>query len=62
MPRKSLLLRIDERIHQQLRHWANDELRSVNAQIEYLLRQAVTRRRGGDSLSEGDPPQQDEQD
>ena len=61
MPRKSLLLRIDERIHQQLRHWANDELRSVNAQIEYLLRQAVTRRHGTDPLSEDTFPEEDAQ-
>ncbi|MEC9477522.1 MAG: hypothetical protein VX764_10830 [Planctomycetota bacterium] len=62
MARKSLLLRIDDRIHQQLRRWADDELRSVNAQIEYLLRQAVMRRHGNDPLSTDPPPAEDPQD
>ena len=41
MVRTSFLLRLDERTHQELRQWASDELRSLNAQIEYLLREAV---------------------
>jgi hypothetical protein len=40
--RKSVLLRIDPEVHDALARWANDELRSVNAQIEMLLRQALT--------------------
>ena len=39
--RKQLLLRIDPDVHDALSRWANDELRSVNAQIEMLLRQAL---------------------
>ena len=39
--KKSLLLRIDPEQHEALQHWAADELRSVNAQIEYLLRRAL---------------------
>ncbi|WP_308466339.1 hypothetical protein [Rathayibacter soli] len=39
--RKQLLLRIDPAIHNALARWADDELRSVNAQIEMLLRQSL---------------------
>ena len=34
---KRFLLRLDPRLFETLRRWANDELRSINAQIEYLL-------------------------
>jgi len=44
--RKSFLLRIDGDLWAQLEAWAQDELRSVNGQIEYLLREAVKKRRG----------------
>jgi hypothetical protein len=44
--RKSFLLRIDPGLWADLEAWAADELRSVNGQIEYLLKQAVTRRKG----------------
>ena len=49
--RKSFLLRIDEELWAQLERWAQEELRSVNGQIEYLLRQAVLKRTGENSLS-----------
>jgi len=39
--RKSILLRLDPAIHDALARWAADELRSTNAQIEYLLRRAL---------------------
>ena len=39
--RKSFLLRVDPGLHAALEKWAADELRSVNAQIEFLLTQAV---------------------
>jgi hypothetical protein len=39
--RKSVLLRIDPDVHDALARWAADDLRSVNAQIEMLLRQAL---------------------
>jgi hypothetical protein len=45
--RKSFLLRIDPALWADLEAWAQDELRSVNGQIEYLLRQAVHKRKGG---------------
>jgi hypothetical protein len=44
--RKSFLLRIDADLWAQLERWAQEELRSVNGQIEYLLRQAVLKRAG----------------
>jgi hypothetical protein len=34
---KRFLLRLDPRLFEALRHWADDDLRSINAQIEYLL-------------------------
>ena len=39
--RKSLLLRLDPAVHDALARWAADELRSTNAQIEFLLRGAL---------------------
>ncbi len=39
--KKKFLLRIDENIHAALEKWAADDLRSINAQIEFLLTQAV---------------------
>jgi hypothetical protein len=43
--RKSFLLRLPPELWKELERWAADELRSVNGQIEYLLRQAVAKRR-----------------
>jgi hypothetical protein len=43
--RKAFLLRIPPDLWQELERWAADELRSVNGQIEYLLRQAVEKRK-----------------
>jgi hypothetical protein len=40
--RKSLLLRLDPAVHDALARWAADELRSTNAQIEFLLRAALS--------------------
>jgi hypothetical protein len=39
--RKSILLRLDPAVHDALARWAADELRSTNAQIEFLLRGAL---------------------
>ena len=44
--RKAFLLRLPPELWKELERWANDELRSVNGQIEYLLRQAVAKQRG----------------
>jgi hypothetical protein len=52
--RKPFLLRIDPRLWEELEAWAADELRSVNGQIEYLLKQAVLKRKGaGESFGSG---------
>jgi len=39
--RKHILLRLDPAVHDALVRWAGDELRSTNAQIEFLLRRAL---------------------
>jgi hypothetical protein len=39
--KKAFALRIDERILDAMRGWSDDELRSLNAQIEYVLREAL---------------------
>ena len=39
--RKGVLLRLDPAVHDALTRWAADELRSTNAQIEFLLRRAL---------------------
>jgi hypothetical protein len=40
--RKSFLLRIDKRLHDAVRRWADDDLRSMNAQVEFLLLRALS--------------------
>ncbi len=59
--RKQLLLRMDPSVHDALSKWAADELRSVNAQIEMLLRRALTDagrmpRKAGPLPKRGRPP------
>ena len=59
--RKSVLLRLDPSIHDALARWASDELRSTNAQIEFLLRRALADAgrlpgRAGPMRSRGRPP------
>ena len=39
--RKAVLLRLDPSIHDALAQWAADDLRSVNAEMEFLLKEAV---------------------
>lgn len=52
--RKAFLMRIDPELWAELEAWAADELRSVNGQIEYLLRQAVQKRRKAAQENEQD--------
>ena len=52
--RKPFLLRISPELWKELEAWAQDELRSVNGQIEYLLRQAVLKRKGATPGHAGD--------
>ncbi|WP_010271232.1 hypothetical protein [Paenibacillus senegalensis] len=43
MAKKSFPLRIDPKLYEVLERWANDEFRSVNGHIEFLLREAASR-------------------
>jgi hypothetical protein len=43
--RKSFLVRLPEELLEELNRWARDDLRSLNGQIEYLLREAMRQRR-----------------
>ena len=65
--RKSFLLRIDPELLEKVQRWANDDLRSLNGQIEFLLRRAlretgreIVRDRAGattdDSTTQSDNP------
>lgn len=42
--RKSFLMRIDPALWSEIERWAADELRSVNGQVEFILREAIKRR------------------
>ncbi len=52
--RKPFLLRLDPALHDALQRWAADDLRSLNGQIEFLLREAV-RRAGRGTPERKDP-------
>jgi len=59
--RKGILLRLDPAVHDALVKWAADELRSTNAQIEFLLRRALAEagrlpRHAGQMRRPGRPP------
>jgi hypothetical protein len=51
--RKSFLLRIDPELWRELERWAQDELRSVNGQIEFVLKQAVAKRKRLEQIAPG---------
>ncbi len=57
-PRRPFLLRVDPTLLEGVQRWANDELRSLNGQIEFLLRQALRdagRLPKGDGAAGADP-------
>ena len=59
--RRQVLLRLDPAVHDALARWAADELRSVNAQVDLLLRRALTEagrmpRAAGAPARRGRPP------
>ena len=54
--RKQFLLRIDPELWAELERWAASDLRSVNAQVEWLLRDAVQRHKGGSGTADRSPP------
>ena len=45
MDKKSVLLRLSPSLYKELAAWAEDDFRSINSQIEYLLTQAVNKRK-----------------
>jgi len=49
--KKNILLRLEKELHSAVAKWASDDLRSINAQIEFLLTEAV--RRAGRRASAG---------
>jgi len=53
--KKAFLLRLDPKLWDELQGWAAQELRSVNAQIEYILKDASSRRR-----AKSPPPPEEE--
>ena len=55
--RKAFLLRLDPATHQALQRWADADLRSLNAQIEFLLRRALV---DAGRLRPGDPVESEE--
>jgi hypothetical protein len=59
--RKSFLMRIDPTLWAELESWAQDELRSVNGQIEMILRQAIKKRKGSVTKSHPELNQQENQ-
>ncbi|MFY1067822.1 ribbon-helix-helix domain-containing protein [Candidatus Enterococcus leclercqii] len=46
-PKKQLPLRLSGELYEELAGWAEDEFRSINGQIEYLLTEAVKKRKKG---------------
>ena len=54
--KKAFLLRVDAKLWAEVQAWAAQDFRSVNAQIEYLLKEALARRRGGKPKAEGGRP------
>lgn len=57
--KKKFLLRIDGNVHAALEKWAADELRSINAQIEYLLTEALKKAGRFVSINSGSENEQD---
>lgn len=53
--RKSFLLRLPPDLHHELKRWAASELRSLNGQIEFLLRDALRRHSAGKSARDSGP-------
>jgi hypothetical protein len=58
--RKSFLIRLPAEVLDELNRWAKDDLRSLNGQIEFLLRDALRRQRGKEIRRDESPPGADE--
>ena len=48
--KKAIILRIDPQLWKDLNIWAKDELRSLNGQVEYILREAIRKRKRGSKI------------
>ena len=57
--KKSFLLRVDGRLLDAVRRWADDELRSLNGQIEFLLREALKESGRLKDIRQPAPPSQE---
>ena len=55
--KKQVPLRLSPSLYAKLAAWADDDFRSVNGQIEYLLTECVKKRYGKSALSEEDTPE-----
>jgi hypothetical protein len=58
--RKSFLIRLPAELLDELNRWAKDDLRSLNGQIEFLLRDALRRQRGKELRRDKELPDGDE--
>ncbi len=56
--KKQVPLRISDSLYRELGAWAEDEFRSINGQIEYLLTECVRKRRQGKSEKREEPTPQ----
>lgn len=45
--KKTLLLRLNPKMWEEINHWAEEEFRSINGQIEYILQDAIKKRKNG---------------
>lgn len=54
--RKAFLIRLPEDLLNELNRWAKDDLRSLNGQIEFLLRDALRKRRGRELRRDEEKP------
>ena len=54
--RKAFLVRLDPALHEALQRWADADLRSLNAQIEFLLRDALKGANRLPHAAQGEPP------
>ena len=53
--KKQVPLRLSATLYEEIARWAEDDFRSINGQIEYLLTEAVKKRRKRDLKTEDDP-------
>ena len=56
--KKTFLLRLPPELMDALNRWASDELRSLNSQIEYILRDAVRKQRRDPAADTGNPEEE----